>query len=269
MKEESSQQEQILEMAAGFMPGCVIGAAAELDLWTVLGDGSATADDLAGRLGADRRATAVLLDAAVALKLLKKDGDRYLVPVELKPLLSRGSAENILPGLRLRMNVLRGWSQLAWVVKAGIACPRHASIRGPAADREAFIAAMHVFSRPIADELVAKLGPPEFALLLDVGGASGTTTFADLLPADFPPPDETLSNFETRQAVQNIVGNMPDNLRMVLVLSYFHGFAYKDIAEILEVPLGTLKSRLHAAVKHFARQWKAATERSDNDRETE
>ena len=100
------------------------------------------------------------------------------------------------------------------------------------------------------------------------GGKGSTTTFADLLPADIPPPDETLSNFETRQAVQKIVRDMPENLRMVLVLSYFHGFAYKDIAEILEVPLGTLKSRLHAAVKHFARQWKAAAERSDHDRET-
>ena len=102
-----------------------------------------------------------------------------------------------------------------------------------------------------------------------VGGDKGsTTTFADLIPANIPPPDETLSNFETRQAVQNIVRNMPENLRIVLVLSYFHGFAYKDIAEILAVPLGTLKSRLHAAVKHFARQWKAAAERSDHDRET-
>ena len=178
MKVESSQQEQILETAAGFMPGCVIGAAAELDLWTVLGDGSAAADELAERLGADRRATAVLLDAVVALKLLEKDGDHYVVPAELRPLLSQGSAENILPALRLRMNVLRSWSQLAWVVKAGIACPRQASIRGPAADREAFIAAMHVFSRPIADELIAKLGPPKFAHLLDVGGASGTWTAA-------------------------------------------------------------------------------------------
>ena len=118
------------------------------------------------------------------------------------------------------------------------------------------------------DALRSRSRRPALPLDAPIGGEGGTATFADLIPANIPAPDETLSNFETRQAVQNIVKDMPDNLRMVLVLSYFHGFAYKDIAEILEVPLGTLKSRLHAAVKHFARQWKAAAERSDHDRET-
>ena len=50
---------------------------------------------------------------------------------------------------------------------------------------------------------------------------------------------------------------MPDHLREVLVLGYFHRFAYKEMADILEVPLGTVKSRLHAAVAHFARRYRA------------
>ena len=45
------------------------------------------------------------------------------------------------------------------------------------------------------------------------------------------------------------------------MLNYFQEFPYKDIAEILNVPLGTVKSRLHAAVKHFAERWKAVAER--------
>jgi RNA polymerase sigma-70 factor (ECF subfamily) len=96
-----------------------------------------------------------------------------------------------------------------------------------------------------------------------VGGsaADDKTSYADLMPADIPPPDESLLNFETREAVQKIVDRMPENLRMVLLLSYFHGFAYKDIAEMLDVPLGTVKSRLHAAVRYFAKQWKATVER--------
>jgi len=92
------------------------------------------------------------------------------------------------------------------------------------------------------------------------------TTYADLMPANIPPPDESLLNLETRQAVQNIVRQMPDNLRTVLLLNYFHEFAYKEIAEMLGVPLGTVKSRLHAAIKHFARQWKAAAEHTEDDR---
>ncbi len=88
--------------------------------------------------------------------------------------------------------------------------------------------------------------------------ASGATTFVDLMPGNIPRPDETLENQETASTVQTIVGQMPESLRSVLVLSYFNEFPYKQIAEILDVPLGTVKSRLHVAVKEFARRWKAA-----------
>ena len=98
------------------------------------------------------------------------------------------------------------------------------------------------------------------------GSEDEQTTYVNLLAANIPAPDESLSNLETRRAVQNIVSRMPENLRTVLVLSYFHELPYKEIAEILDVPLGTVKSRLHAAVNHFAAQWKVAAERLGHER---
>ncbi len=83
-----------------------------------------------------------------------------------------------------------------------------------------------------------------------------SASYADLMAADIPTPLETLMNQETRQAVQSIVSQMPENLRIVLVLSYFSDMAYKDIAEVVQAPLGTVKSRLHTAVKAFAEKWK-------------
>lgn len=180
MTEKRPDRQTILDRMTDFMSACVIGAAAELDLFTLLGHGPLSADEVADQLRADRRATAMLLDAVAALDLLDKQDDRYRLPDELLPLLSEESTDNILPMVRHRMNVLRGWSQLAWVTRAGIPGPRQASIRGPAADREAFLAAMHTYSGPVADELVARLGPPKFKHLLDVGGASGTWTLAFL-----------------------------------------------------------------------------------------
>lgn len=97
------------------------------------------------------------------------------------------------------------------------------------------------------------------------GSESQESTYADLMPSNIPPPDESLMNLETRQAVQRIVDAMPENLRTVLLMSYFNEFPYKEIAEILDVPLGTVKSRLHAAVQHFARQWKAYASRSGHE----
>lgn len=84
------------------------------------------------------------------------------------------------------------------------------------------------------------------------------TSYADIMPSDVPAPDEFILNLDTRRAVQNIVSEMPDNLRIVLLLCYFHEMSYKEIAEALEAPLGTIKSRIHAAVKLFAQRWKVA-----------
>jgi RNA polymerase sigma-70 factor (ECF subfamily) len=58
---------------------------------------------------------------------------------------------------------------------------------------------------------------------------------------------------------------MPEHLREVLLLGYFQQMPYQGIAEALGVPLGTVKSRLHAAVSHFARRWESIGKRFDND----
>jgi predicted O-methyltransferase YrrM len=180
MDEKRPDREQIMEMTAAFMQSCVIGAATELDLFTLLGDDALPAEQIAASLGSDLRATTMLLDAVASLGLLEKRESRYSVPAELRPLLVEGSPQTVLPMLQHRMNILRSWAQLAWVAKAGIPAPRPASIRGPAADRAAFVAAMHSVSGPVADELVGKLDQLKFEHLLDVGGASGTWTLAFL-----------------------------------------------------------------------------------------
>lgn len=178
MSEPRPDRQQILDMAASYRTACLLGAAAELDLFTRIGGRSASAEGLAEELEADVRALVILLDALAALGLLEKSQGRYTVPSEVRPLLMAGTPETLLPMILHSMNVLRSWSQLAWVVKAGIPAPRTASIRGPQADREAFVAAMHSISGPIADQVVARLQPLRFTHLLDVGGASGTWTLA-------------------------------------------------------------------------------------------
>jgi precorrin-6B methylase 2 len=167
-------------MMADFRPACIVGAAAELDLFTAIGQQALSLETIAEKLHADSRAIRILLDAVTALGLLQKHDHSYQVPSQLQPLLIQPSPQCILPMIWHSMTILRGWSQLAWVARAGIPGPRTASIRGAEADRAAFVAAMHTVSGPIADGLVARLGPPQFRHLLDVGGASGTWTLAFL-----------------------------------------------------------------------------------------
>jgi RNA polymerase sigma-70 factor (ECF subfamily) len=71
-------------------------------------------------------------------------------------------------------------------------------------------------------------------------------------------PHEEIEKNETALRVGSIIMNMPENLREILILAYFNKFSYKQMAEILSIPIGTVKSRLHTAVGRFAKDWKAS-----------
>jgi RNA polymerase sigma-70 factor (ECF subfamily) len=86
-------------------------------------------------------------------------------------------------------------------------------------------------------------------------------SFDDMLnsvTSDGTMPYEELQKNETASHVGQIIADMPDNLREILVLAYFQRFSYKQMAEILGIPIGTVKSRLHTAVGRFAKEWKAS-----------
>ncbi len=91
--------------------------------------------------------------------------------------------------------------------------------------------------------------------------------FVDLLSAEDTAPDEALLADERRQAVRGVVESMPDNLSEVLILAYYHRFPYKEIGEIVGIPLGTVKSRLHAAVVCFGERYREAVRGVDQNRE--
>ena len=73
-------------------------------------------------------------------------------------------------------------------------------------------------------------------------------------------PYEKIEENETATRVRHIIETMPENLREILILAYFNKFSYKQMSQILSIPIGTVKSRLHAAVGRFAKEWKALVE---------
>ncbi len=79
------------------------------------------------------------------------------------------------------------------------------------------------------------------------------------LSSDSKPPYEGIQKSELTDEVRKVIANMPENLREILILAYFNKFSYKQMAEILGIPMGTVKSRLHTAVGRFARDWNRET----------
>ncbi|MCB9846668.1 MAG: RNA polymerase sigma factor [Phycisphaeraceae bacterium] len=83
----------------------------------------------------------------------------------------------------------------------------------------------------------------------------GGARFIDLMEIDVPGPDSGMNREELEAQVQRALDRMTPLLREILLLAYFQRLSYAQLAEDLEIPLGTVKSRLHAAVASFARAW--------------
>ena len=74
---------------------------------------------------------------------------------------------------------------------------------------------------------------------------------------DITPFDEA-NKEEAATKVRSIIASMPDNLREILILAYFDQFSYKQMADMLGIPIGTVKSRLHTAIVSFTKRWKSS-----------
>lgn len=64
------------------------------------------------------------------------------------------------------------------------------------------------------------------------------------------------------QDVKRALESIPENFRMAVLLADVEGFSYKEIAEIMDIPIGTVMSRLHRGRKALERAlWDTAKER--------
>jgi RNA polymerase sigma-70 factor, ECF subfamily len=67
-----------------------------------------------------------------------------------------------------------------------------------------------------------------------------------------PPPDELLDQRRARVLLEEVLASLDLDLRVVLVLFEFEGLTVAEIAETVEIPLGTAGSRLRRAREEFS-----------------
>lgn len=65
------------------------------------------------------------------------------------------------------------------------------------------------------------------------------------LADDGPTPESALEAKDLKQTVQKALAKLPEANRIVVVLRDIQGFSYDEIAEMIEVPVGTVKSRIN------------------------
>lgn len=89
-------------------------------------------------------------------------------------------------------------------------------------------------------------------------GADGDApaTLMDLLSSPAGQPNEHVEREELASIIRASVDSLPEHLRTTIVMCYYQGLKYKDIADSLDIPVGTVKSRLHAAILRLSDAWK-------------
>lgn len=70
-----------------------------------------------------------------------------------------------------------------------------------------------------------------------------------LLPFLFQQDHKQYLSLDDKLSIQAAIQELPDEQRAVILLTYYHDLTQKDISKILEIPIGTVKSRLHASLK--------------------
>lgn len=94
-------------------------------------------------------------------------------------------------------------------------------------------------------------------------GSDDLGTLMDLLTSREPSPDGRVEAAQQRDWVRSAVAALPDGLREAVHLVYYQGLKYREAADILDIPVGTVKSRLHSAILKLNEAWTDSHPNSD------
>jgi RNA polymerase sigma-70 factor (ECF subfamily) len=70
-----------------------------------------------------------------------------------------------------------------------------------------------------------------------------------------PSPDEQAIRSETNAKVREAVGQLSESTQQLIQLAFYQGLKYADIAQVLDIPVGTVKSRVFTAMRKLNEIW--------------
>lgn len=87
------------------------------------------------------------------------------------------------------------------------------------------------------------------------GGEDDVGSLVEMLAGDGRTADEEMEVEEARDWVRSAVAELPESLKSALMLVYHQGMKYREAADVLGIPVGTVKSRLHSALLRLNESW--------------
>jgi RNA polymerase sigma-70 factor (ECF subfamily) len=97
---------------------------------------------------------------------------------------------------------------------------------------------------------------------IDSPGSSGLSTDATDDPA------RRAADSDDCERIRRLVETLSPPLRETVLLCYTHGFTHAEAARVMGIPVGTVKSRVNAALEQLRQRLGVTRQRSGNDHET-
>ena len=165
---------ELLQVSGGYWSACALHAGVKLNVFTPLARETRTAEELATVPGADPRGLAMLLDSLCALKLLVKEGDRYLATPFAAEYLSRDSDKYLGHIILHHHHLMESWARLDEGVRRGGPVASRISHGDDETARESFLMGMFNLAMQLAPRIVGAIDLSGRHRLLDLGGGPGT-----------------------------------------------------------------------------------------------
>ncbi len=94
---------------------------------------------------------------------------------------------------------------------------------------------------------------PDYYLDAEVTGTEGLTMYSQVA-ADVALPEDQVETMELQEMIQKEILKLPDKYRSVIVLKYIDELSLIEISEILNLPIGTVKTRIHRGREALRKQ---------------
>lgn len=176
IRENNWHPGELLSVSSAYWRGCTLQAAVRLNIFSLVKGGQLSAKDIAKELGADERATGLLLDGLAGMGLLNKTGEMYGNSEVAEQYLVNSSPDYMGHIILHHHHLLDGWAQLDQAILSGQRVATRSY--GDDVERESFIMGMFNLAMMVAPSLATQINLAGRTRLLDLGGGPGTWAIA-------------------------------------------------------------------------------------------
>ena len=257
MTEPIKHPGRLLAISGSFWEASALHAAVKLDVFSAIEEGARTAAETAASIGADPRATGMLLNALTAMELLHKREGRYENTEESRRFLVSASPEYVGFIIGHHHHLVAGWHRLDEAVRSGRPVRGSGSFEDPQV-RHNFLMGMFNLASLLAPQVARRIDLTGRHRLLDLGGGPGTYAVHFCRqnksleavvydrPETRPIAQQIIARFGLGdriafQAGDYLADTLPDAFDVVWVSHILHAESPENCAELM--------AKIHAALK--------------------